>query len=134
MSTTPEVVNPWTWQDQFGFAHAIAVPPPSRWLLCAGQASHDADGNVLHPGDIGAQLTQSFGNLETVLGQAGTDLSHVVRLNYYTTNVDALLGVWHPLAERLRKANCRPASTLLGVARLAFPEMLVEIEATAFVP
>jgi enamine deaminase RidA (YjgF/YER057c/UK114 family) len=134
MSTTPEVVNPWTWQDQFGFAQGIAVPPPSRWLFCAGQASHDADGSVLHPGDIGAQLTQAFDNLETVLAQAGTDLSHVVRLNYYTTDVDGLLGVWHLFTERLTKANCRPTSTLLGVTRLAFPEMLVEIEATAFVP
>jgi len=134
MSPTPEVVNPCTWQDQFGFAQAVAVPPPSRWLLCAGQASHDADGNFLRPDDIGAQLTQSFDNLETVLGAAGTDLSHVVRLNYYTPDVDALLGVWHRLAERLNRANCRPASTFLGVTRLAFPEMLVEIEATAFVP
>ena len=102
--------------------------------MCAGQAAHDADGNILHPGDIGAQLTQSFDNLETVLGAAGTDLSQVVRLNYYTTDVDALLGVWHRLAERLSRANCRPASTLLDVTRVAFPEMLVEIEATAFVP
>ena len=66
--------------------------------------------------------------------KAGATLSHVVRLNYYTTDVDALLGVWHLVGERLAKAGCRPASTLLGVARLAFPEMLVEIEATALVP
>jgi enamine deaminase RidA (YjgF/YER057c/UK114 family) len=45
--------------------------------------------------------------------------------------VDGLLGQWQVLAERMGRANCRPASTLLGVARLAFPDMLVEIEATA---
>jgi enamine deaminase RidA (YjgF/YER057c/UK114 family) len=103
-------------------------------VFCAGQTSVDAEGAILHADDIGAQLAQSFNNLETVLQQAGTDLSHVVRLNYYTTDVDGLLGVWHVIGERLGEASCRPASTLLGVARLAFPELLIEIEATALVP
>jgi enamine deaminase RidA (YjgF/YER057c/UK114 family) len=103
-------------------------------VFCAGQTSVDADGTVLHAGDIGAQLTQSFNNLDTVLQQAGTNLSHVVRLNYYTTDVDGLLGAWQLIAERLSQASCRPTSTLLGVARLAFPDMLIEIEATALVP
>ena len=110
------------------------MPPPSRWLFCAGQTSVDADGNVLHGGDLGGQLTQSLDNLDIVLDQAGAGLSHVVRLNLYTTDVDGLLGVWHLLAERLGSANCRPSSTLLGVTRLAIPDLLVEIEATAFVP
>jgi enamine deaminase RidA (YjgF/YER057c/UK114 family) len=134
MSTPHQAVNPWTWQDQFGFSQAISATPPSRLVFCAGQASHDADGTVLHAADIGAQLTQSFNNLETVLQQAGTDLSHVVRLNYYTTDVDGLLGAWHLIADRLSEAGCRPTSTLLGVTRLAFPDMLIEIEATALVP
>jgi enamine deaminase RidA (YjgF/YER057c/UK114 family) len=103
-------------------------------VFCAGQASGSPDGAILHPDDIGAQLSQSFDNLETVLEQAGSNLSQVVRLNYYTTDVDALLAVWNLITERLDKAGCRPTSTLLGVARLAFPEMLIEIEATALVP
>lgn len=134
MSTSHQAINPWTWQDQFGFSQAISATPPSRLVFCAGQASHAADGTVLHAADIGAQLTQSFNNLETVLQQAGTDLSHVVRLNYYTTDVDGLLGAWHLIADRLSEAGCRPTSTLLGVTRLAFPDMLIEIEATALVP
>jgi enamine deaminase RidA (YjgF/YER057c/UK114 family) len=134
MSIPHQAVNPWTWQDQFGFSQAITVTPPSRWVFCAGQSSVDSDGAVLHAGDIGAQLAQSFNNLDTVLQQAGTNLSHVVRLNYYTTDVDGLLGAWHLIAERLDEAGCRPTSTLLGVARLAFPDLLIEIEATALVP
>ena len=84
--------------------------------------------------DIGAELAQCLDNLETVLAQAGADLSYVVRLNYSTTDVDALSGVWNLITERLAERGCRPAGTLLGVARLAFPDMLVEIEATALVP
>jgi enamine deaminase RidA (YjgF/YER057c/UK114 family) len=134
MSASYQPINPWAWQDQFAFSQAVAAAPPSRWLFCAGQGSADADGNIMHPGDIGRQLTQSLDNVETVLEQAGADLSQVVRLTYYTTDVDGLLGVWHLVAERLGKAGCRPASTLLGVARLAHPDMLVEIEATALIP
>jgi enamine deaminase RidA (YjgF/YER057c/UK114 family) len=134
MNTTPEVINPWSWQDQFGFVQGVSVPPPSRWVFCAGQASSDVDGSIMHAGDMAGQLAQSFDNLETVLRQAGTHLAHVVRLTYYTTDVDGLFGVWPVLTERLERANCRPTSTLLGVTRLAYPEMLLEIEATAFVP
>jgi enamine deaminase RidA (YjgF/YER057c/UK114 family) len=134
MNTSSEAVNPWTWQDQFGFSQAVIVPSPSRWVFCAGQSSVDPDGNVLHPGDIGAQLTQSFDNLETVLNQAGTGLANVVRLNFHATEVDELLGVWHIITERLSAVACRPALTLLGVTCFAFPDLLLEIEATAFVP
>lgn len=132
MSGAYETINPWSWQDQFGFSQAVATPAASRWLFLAGQGPAAADGTVVFPGDIGAQLTQALDNLETVLAQAGSDLAHVVRLTYYTTDVDALLGVWPLIVQRL--ADNRPASTLLGVSRLAFPEMLIEIEATALVP
>ena len=81
--------------------------------------------------DMGAQLTRAIDNLETVLRKAGAELSDVVRLNYYTTDVDGFFEVYGAAAGRLASANCRPASTLLGVGRLAFSELLVEIEATA---
>ena len=52
-------------------------------------------------------------------------------LKVYTTDVDRLLEHWKAMMERLNDVGCRPASTLLGVSRLAFPELLVELEATA---
>jgi enamine deaminase RidA (YjgF/YER057c/UK114 family) len=125
------VINPWTWQDQYGFAQAIEVTGSERALFCAGQTSSDADGNPLHAGDMRAQLGQALDNLETVLREAGFELSQVVRLNTYTTDVDAFLEAGEAIAARLAAAGCRPSATLLGVARLAFPEFLVELEATA---
>jgi enamine deaminase RidA (YjgF/YER057c/UK114 family) len=107
------------------------VTGSERALFCAGQTSTDADGNPLHPGDMRAQVSQALDNLETVLREAGFDLSQVVRLNTYTTDVDALLGSYDLITSRLAEAGCRPSATLLGVARLAFPEYLVELEATA---
>ena len=91
----------------------------------------DAEGNHVHPGDMTAQPSLALDNLEAVLKQAGFQLSDVVRLNAYTTDVDAFFGAWEAEAPRLAESGCRQASTLLGVSRLAFPELMIEIEATA---
>jgi enamine deaminase RidA (YjgF/YER057c/UK114 family) len=127
------IINPWTWQDQFGYVQANEVSGVQRTLICSGQVSINAEGRPVHPEDMGAQLTQAMDNLETVLREAGAELSDVVRLNFYTTDVDRFFEAYGVAAERLAEAGCRPASTLLGVTRLAFPELLVEIEATAVV-
>ena len=126
-----QVINPWKWQDQFGFVQANAIEGGQRMLICAGQAAVDAEGRPLHPGDMRAQLTQALDNLETVLQAAGFQLADVVRLSIYTTDIDALFATYDVLVSRLAAADCHPASTLLGVARLAFPENLIEFEATA---
>ena len=78
-----------------------------------------------------AQIVQALDNLETVLRDAGMSLSDVVRLNYYTTDVDGFIAAGETLGRRLAEAQCRPAATLLGISRLALPEVMVEIEATA---
>jgi enamine deaminase RidA (YjgF/YER057c/UK114 family) len=66
-----------------------------------------------------------------VLRDCGSRLSDVVRLNYYTTDVEGFIAAGETLGRLLAAGGCRPASTLLGVARLAYPESLIEIEATA---
>jgi enamine deaminase RidA (YjgF/YER057c/UK114 family) len=125
------IVNPWTWQDQWGFVQANETSGGERVLLCAGQASVDADGQPLHEGQMGAQIAQALDNLETVLSEAGFALADVVRLNYYVTDVDAFIQAGEVYGAKLAQAGCRPASTLLEVSRLALPPLLVEIEATA---
>ena len=126
-----QTIDPWTWQEQFGFAQANAVTAGEQTIYCSGQTSMDADGNPVHEGDMRAQLSQALDNLETVLRQSGCELSDVVRLNYYTTDVDAFFAAQDVLLARLNVAGCRPASTLLEVSRLALPPLLVELEATA---
>jgi enamine deaminase RidA (YjgF/YER057c/UK114 family) len=124
-------INPWTWQDQFGFVQAIAVTAGERMVYCSGQTSMDADGNPLHEGDLRGQLRQALDNLEEVLRASGCGLSDVVRLNYYTTDLDGFFAARDVVSARLQDAGCRPASTLLEVSRLALPPLLVEVEATA---
>ena len=125
------VVNPWTWQEQFGYVQANEVSGGERILWCAGQTSVDDEGNPLHESDMTAQVLQALDNLETVLRHASFELADVMRLNYFTTDVDAFVAAGEALGRRLGEAGCQAAGTLLGVQRLAFPQLLVELEATA---
>jgi 2-iminobutanoate/2-iminopropanoate deaminase len=124
-------INPWKWQDQFAFSQGIEVSNASRVLYCAGQASVDDTGKPVHVGDMRKQLEQAFENLDAVLKAAGFSLTNVVRLNYYTTDVDGFLGASDIVGRRLSAAGCQPSGTLLGISKLAFPGLMIEIEATA---
>jgi enamine deaminase RidA (YjgF/YER057c/UK114 family) len=131
MSATRTPVNPWSWSLDYGFNQAELVEGASRVLVLSGQAAVAADGTPQHAGDCAAQVSLSIDNIETVLKEAGMTLGNVVRINVFTTDVDAMMSTWGDLAKRFAEAGVRPTSTLVGVTRLAFPEMMVEIEATA---
>lgn len=122
-------VNPWTWQDALGYSQAFEVSGGGRVLFCAGQTSVDGNGNPLHARDMAKQLSQALDNLEAVLEQAGMSFANVVRLNYYVTDVPAFLQVSPQAAARL--GGVKPPGTLLGVASLFHPDIVIEIEATA---
>jgi enamine deaminase RidA (YjgF/YER057c/UK114 family) len=124
-------INPWKWQDDYDFSHAIEVRGAQRIVFCAGQISADADGKVMYPGDMPAQFHCALDNIEAVLREAGLGLGDVVRLNYYVTDIPAFLEAVPKVGVRLKEAGCKPASTLLGVVRLAEPGWMIEIEATA---
>ena len=124
-------VNPWQWSLEFGFNQAEIVEDGQRVLFCAGQTSVDGNGAPQHPGDMAAQITLAVDNLEAVLRDAGMSLANVVRLNIYTTDVDAFFANAPSLGGRTSAAGVAPPGTLLGVARLAFPELMIELEANA---
>ncbi|HEX6459199.1 MAG TPA: RidA family protein [Thermoleophilaceae bacterium] len=125
------VINPWTWQDRLGFVQGKEVVGAERTLYCAGQTSVDENGRPLHEGDMQAQALQALDNLETVLREAGYEMSDLVRLTIYVTDLPAYREAAPAVGARLGKAGVRHTSTLLGISRLALPELLVEIEATA---
>jgi enamine deaminase RidA (YjgF/YER057c/UK114 family) len=124
-------VNPTTWSAEMGFNQGELVSGPTRTLYCSGQTAMSADGKPEHDGDVAAQLALSLDNLEAVLGEAGMTLANLVRLNVYTTDVDGLFPHYGVLAARLGAAGVAPATTMLGVTRLAIPGQLVELEGTA---
>jgi enamine deaminase RidA (YjgF/YER057c/UK114 family) len=124
-------VNPWSWSVNLGFDQAQLVEGRRRELICSAQDSVDADGNSLHPDDMAAQLAVALDNLEAVLAGADMTLANVVRLNIYTTDVEGLVQHFGVLGERFAGSPDRFASTVLGVASLAGPQLLVALEATA---
>jgi enamine deaminase RidA (YjgF/YER057c/UK114 family) len=124
-------VNPYDWSRPIGFSLGELVEGHQRVLYVAGQVSRAPDGEVQHVGDMAGQLALVVDNLEAVLADAEMTLANVVRLGVFTTDVDLLKEHRGALTARLQAADISPPQTLLGVARLALPEMLVEIEATA---
>jgi enamine deaminase RidA (YjgF/YER057c/UK114 family) len=123
-------VNPWDWSKSFGFSQAVQLTGAEQILMCSGQTAMGDDGSPPTTTDMGEQVKKALQNLGEVLRNAGLQAADVVRVNYYTTDVDNLIAVLGPIAAEFFDGN-PPASTLLGVARLAFPELKIEVEATA---
>jgi enamine deaminase RidA (YjgF/YER057c/UK114 family) len=84
---------------------------------------------VLAPGDLYAQTVQAIRNIESALQRLGLGLEHVVRTRIYVTQIER----WEEVAKAHGESfgQIHPATSLIGVARLIDPEMLVEIEAEA---
>jgi len=124
-------INPWAWSVEMGFHQAIEVTGSERTLYCSGQTSVDENGTPLHAGDMLAQVNQALDNLEAVLGDAAMTLANVVRLNLYTTDVDSFMESLESVGPRMAQGGLAQCWTLVGVQRLAFPELMIELEATA---
>ena len=85
--------------------------------------------------DVETQLVQTFENIAATLKAAGVDFSSVARLTTYIVDYHSgLLPLFRSVRDRYIDMRTPPASTLIGVAALAVPELLVEIEAIAVVP
>lgn len=129
MQRTP--VNPWPWSLNVGYNQAEIIEGASRQLVCAGQTSVDGEGNPQHPGDMRNQMALALDNLEAVLTAAGMGLANITRLGIYATDVDEAMKNFDLLGARFGAVGAAPPMTVLGVARLAIPPLMFEIEATA---
>lgn len=98
-------------------------------VFLSGQASIDENGAIVGPGDFDAQLAQTFANIETVLAAAGSDLSKVVKVTIYLTD----MANFPKIVEARRRwfTSPYPADTTLEVRSLALPELMVEIDVIA---
>jgi 2-iminobutanoate/2-iminopropanoate deaminase len=123
------IINPWQWQDNFGYAQALEVKQNQGTLYCAGQTAMNTEGQPV-AGSMEEQLVLTLQNLEAVINKAGYQAAGIVRLNIYTTAIAELFSAYGILMQWFQQHQIVPASTLLEVKALAFPELKVEIEAT----
>jgi enamine deaminase RidA (YjgF/YER057c/UK114 family) len=123
--------NPTPWLEHFGLNHAVEVSGVARTVYFSGQTASDADGAVLHPGDMVAQFKAAWACLCDALAAAGMTPANLVRLNIYTTDVDGFLATAEQTTPLYIEAGSRIACTLLGVVRLYDPAAMIELEATA---
>jgi len=124
-------VNPWVWQDRFGFSQAWRVDGAEAVVFVAGQGPVSAEGDVVGEGDFDAQVRQTFANLTAVLEQAGASLDAVVKLQVFLTDIGTLREYGRIRAELM--PGPPPASTAVQVGALALPGMMIEVEAVAVV-
>lgn len=122
-------VNPWSWQDNFGFSQAWRVDGARSVVFISGQVPLSAEGQLVGEGDFDAQCRQVFRNLETVLEQAGGGFDDVIKLTVYLPDIANLQRYREVKAEFI--TGEQPASTAVEVKGLAFPTLMIEVEAIA---
>lgn len=125
--------NPATLAPGNGYSHVAAVAPGSRLVWTSGQIPMAADGTVAPMGDWEAQTRQAFANVGAALEAGGATWDDVFKLTYYVVDTSAL-----PIVRKVRdefvNVERPPASTLVQVAGLFRPDIMIEIEAVAAVP
>lgn len=123
-------VNPSSWSRAKGFDQG-QLRSGTRLLTVAAQGPLDADGLLVHEDDPAAQLALTLANVAAVLVDAEMTWTDVAQIRVYTTDLDALLGVYDTLVDHLGSVGARPPTTLVEVSRLPVRGQTVSIDALA---
>jgi enamine deaminase RidA (YjgF/YER057c/UK114 family) len=113
------------------FSQCVAVTGAHQTLYLAGQTSIDADGTIVGVDDVEFQIRFSFANIAAIVAAAGGTLDNVVKLTAYFVDM-AALDIYTQILGELFPVM-RPAQTVVQVVRLAMPELLIELDATAVI-
>jgi 2-iminobutanoate/2-iminopropanoate deaminase len=121
------IIDPgWTWDDRLPLAQGRQI---GNTIYVSGQIGYDAGGKLVGEGDIKAQTRQAFENIRTILESAGSSLRDVVKITTYITDRTKFMDMLAARSDIF--GNEPPASTAVVVQALAFPELLIEVDAIA---
>ena len=109
------------------YSDAVAVPATARVLYTSGTPGLERSGAL--PSDFAAQAELAWQNIRAILAEADMGIEHIVRITQYLTR-RADLDAYRAIRTR-HLGDARPASTLLFVSELVWPDMLIEIEIIA---
>jgi 2-iminobutanoate/2-iminopropanoate deaminase len=126
MSPRHKIDPGWQWDDNFNLSQGIQI---GDTVYTSGQVALDSDGKVVGDGDMKAQTRQALENVKSVLEAAGASMGDVVKITVYLTDMSRLMETHAVRAEFF--PDPPPASTGIEVSALAFPGLLIEIEAIA---
>ena len=118
-------------EGKAAYSHVVTVTGPGKLIYTAGQLARDASGKIVGPGDMRAQLEQTFKNLDACLKAAGATWADVVKTNTFVTDYEAFSQ--HRDVRMRYLGVATPTSTTIQISRLAQPEAMVEIELVAVV-
>jgi len=116
------------WEEKAGYCRAIRI---GSVIKVAATAPFGPDGEVLHVGDLAGQTTRCLDIIAEALSELGADVSDVVATRMYVTDISRTAELAEP--HRIVFGSNPPAATLVEVAGLVHPDILIEIEAEAMV-